>query len=234
MTNNTLCLYHGSLHKFTKFNLTKRGSGEGCATQGYGIYFSRSKDYAEKYTGTFFTSGGRNDFMCKWNRHVIFDGKMVKQDREKDWHDISPEEYESAYQDALSILKEKTDLNIYDVRFESKEFESESSESLIMDWNKSIDEQPEIKAKLIKAGLYTKHGENKGRSYTPDNACNAARLKKAGILGLTYKGLTEENRNYVIWDLKSLSIETINDLPIKEACQLKEFRQTIDDSELAY
>lgn len=42
-------VYHGSPHKFTKFDMSKIGTGEGKQQQGVGLYFAESKDVGQRY-----------------------------------------------------------------------------------------------------------------------------------------------------------------------------------------
>lgn len=44
-----LDVYHGSPHKFEKFDSSKIGTGEGAQSYGYGMYFSESPDVANRY-----------------------------------------------------------------------------------------------------------------------------------------------------------------------------------------
>jgi hypothetical protein len=41
--------YHGSPHRFTAFDLSKIGTGEGAQAYGHGLYFAESKDVAKSY-----------------------------------------------------------------------------------------------------------------------------------------------------------------------------------------
>jgi len=44
--------YHGSPHRFSKFDASKIGSGEGAQTYGHGLYFAGSPDTAKYYSKT--------------------------------------------------------------------------------------------------------------------------------------------------------------------------------------
>lgn len=46
---NRKLLFHGSPHSFPKFSLNSIGTGEGAQAYGWGLYFSDSKEYAQKY-----------------------------------------------------------------------------------------------------------------------------------------------------------------------------------------
>ena len=42
-------VYHGSPHRFDKFDLSKIGTGEGAQKYGHGLYFADSRDVARSY-----------------------------------------------------------------------------------------------------------------------------------------------------------------------------------------
>lgn len=45
-------VYHGSPHKFDKFDMSKIGTGEGAQAYGHGLYFAESPDVAVRYRDT--------------------------------------------------------------------------------------------------------------------------------------------------------------------------------------
>jgi hypothetical protein len=63
-----LTVYHGSPAKFSKFDPTKIGSGEGAQAYGYGHYVAQSPDVAKSYAGAGTTKGG-----------AAFEQKMLRQ-----------------------------------------------------------------------------------------------------------------------------------------------------------
>jgi hypothetical protein len=60
--------WHGSPYRFTKFDLTKIGSGEGNQAYGWGLYFSRVRGVAESY---------RDSLSKMIAGHFVKDGKRV-------------------------------------------------------------------------------------------------------------------------------------------------------------
>ena len=46
-----LTVYHGSPHKFDKFDMSKIGTGEGAQAYGRGLYFAESPEVADEYAG---------------------------------------------------------------------------------------------------------------------------------------------------------------------------------------
>jgi GNAT superfamily N-acetyltransferase len=63
-----LTVFHGSPAKFSKFDPTKIGSGEGAQAYGYGHYVAQSPDVAKSYAGAGTTKGG-----------AAFEQKMLRQ-----------------------------------------------------------------------------------------------------------------------------------------------------------
>jgi len=60
---NAIRAYHGSPHKFDKFDISKIGTGEGAQAYGHGLYFAQSPKVAEAYRndlskGTFIKPSG--------------------------------------------------------------------------------------------------------------------------------------------------------------------------------
>lgn len=75
--------FHGSPHDFDRFDASKIGMGDGNASHGHGLYFSKSKDLAEYYR----PPGGRvyevefkrpETEMLQWNTPVIQQGGNVQ------------------------------------------------------------------------------------------------------------------------------------------------------------
>jgi hypothetical protein len=46
-------VYHGSPHKFNKFDMSKIGTGEGAQAYGHGLYFAESPEVAKNYAEMF-------------------------------------------------------------------------------------------------------------------------------------------------------------------------------------
>ncbi len=56
-----MTLFHGTPHKFSKFELDKIGSGEGAQAFGHGLYFAENPGVAKTYQSTL--SGGRQEVL---------------------------------------------------------------------------------------------------------------------------------------------------------------------------
>jgi hypothetical protein len=62
-------VYHGTPHKFDRFDSSKIGTGEGAQSYGHGLYFAESKDVAESYKlglATQVSVGGRQLPKSNW------------------------------------------------------------------------------------------------------------------------------------------------------------------------
>jgi hypothetical protein len=86
-TQSPLIVYHGSPHKFSKFDSSKIGTGEGAQAYGHGLYFAESPGVAESYQKTLapknyasIVQNGRNDYsvIAKDGTRVA-DGVMLGQ-----------------------------------------------------------------------------------------------------------------------------------------------------------
>jgi hypothetical protein len=67
--------FHGSPHKFEKFELQKIGSGEGAQAYGWGLYFASRKEVAEHYRKT----------LSRPTRQLTVDGQAVTKDSAGTW-----------------------------------------------------------------------------------------------------------------------------------------------------
>jgi hypothetical protein len=53
-----LIAYHGSPHRFDRFDMSKLGTGEGAQSYGHGLYFAENEDVAKAYRDTFAKTAG--------------------------------------------------------------------------------------------------------------------------------------------------------------------------------
>lgn len=157
--------FHGSPHKFEKFDLGSIGTGTGFQAHGWGLYFALSKNTAKRYRDRL---KGRSDTYTG-------EGSLV--------------EVEIPENDVL------------------------------LDENKSIEEQPPKVREIIKAELERIGGSaNSGRSFYKElmfemkrrGAENPARaasehLNKLGIKGIKYDGMAD-GESYVIFDDQAIKI----------------------------
>lgn len=77
--------YHGSPHRFTKFDASKIGTGEGAQAYGHGLYFAESPNVAKEYRATL----AGND--------IIFSNDAAKQQATK----LMP----FGFEDPISVIK---------------------------------------------------------------------------------------------------------------------------------
>lgn len=208
-------LYHGSRQLFDRFDISKRGSGEGNATQGFGIYLSSDPEYAKKYSGTFVTHEGRDNFTLGWQRYSAYGGDLTKQDREGEWHEIEAPEYDKAYKAAVLLESKNGDLHFYEVILQKNDPESGDKRAIrpeeLLRWDAPMSDQPEIIKKLRDAGHRGIKDDDAGRLYAPHDAYSARKMLDIGIPGLVYKGGRDKSENnYVVWNIDTIKIEKVN------------------------
>jgi len=85
-----LTVFHGSPHKFSKFDASKIGTGEGAQVYGHGIYLAESPDVAKQYKAS--TSASMYDTTEGVIRSSDLVGELFKQSGNV------PKNLESAYQ----------------------------------------------------------------------------------------------------------------------------------------
>jgi hypothetical protein len=136
---NGIRAYHGSPHKFDKFDYTKIGSGEGAQAYGHGLYFAGNEDVARGYA---------NNAADKYSPQSIARRMLANQSRDeaiqkqieqiKRLEGNHTEEFIQPYRGALDILKsgEVPKIgNMYEVKI------NENPEHLL-DWDKPLTSQP--------------------------------------------------------------------------------------------
>lgn len=234
-------VYHGSPHRFNKFDMSKIGTGEGAQAYGHGLYFAESPGVAKSY-GT--APGGQ--FTVKGKTY----GEL-----QKDWHTLdkptrraltaladssgnteealsnlkgmmSPESNQAAdmlkqWTDSGDVLKNTGNMYKVDIPDESI--------PRMLDWDAPLNKRPELRDIVQKerpgymtAGLpndiiteadaYLSLAEKVG----PAKA--AEMFKEAGIPGIRYKdamsrGTDAGTSNFVLFDDQLARILEINGQP---------------------
>lgn len=69
-----LTVYHGSPHRFSKFDASKINTGEGAQAYGHGLYFAEDPKVAEFYRNKLVPTVGKS------KPAYLLDGKIIKQD----------------------------------------------------------------------------------------------------------------------------------------------------------
>jgi hypothetical protein len=153
--------YHGSPHKFDKFDLSKIGTGEGAQAYGHGLYFAENPQVAESYAQAMRPGMARDGFP-HWDINKpdglsakaseVFDA-MVSQSGK------TPSQYVEQYRKRGYITKDIADelmaagikdakpaqySNMYKVDIS----DAKAPQDAFLQWDKPLSEQPKV-AKLL-------------------------------------------------------------------------------------
>jgi hypothetical protein len=146
-------LFHGSPHKFDKFDMSKIGTGEGAQAYGHGLYFAESPDVAKSYIAAN-ASGSRPS--------ALFDGTPISQIKNKsgalDWLDSY-----GTIANTRAALKGRKDDVVAELDAMVKSGRLKEPGSLykvdvpdeaigkMLDWDKPLSQQPENVKKALEA-----------------------------------------------------------------------------------
>ena len=151
-------VYHGSPHKFDKFDASKIGTGEGAQAYGHGIYLAESKKVADEYAGKLSAkSVGINGYKPTDEAQKILDRlsarantTQYKSAKSAVWDDLqsiirhgSPAEQAAAkeIEQRAGFLGQKLQVfdegNLYKVDLPDEWLPK------MLDWDKPLSEQPE-------------------------------------------------------------------------------------------
>lgn len=134
-------VFHGSPHKFDKFDFSKIGTGEGAQAYGHGGYFAESpkvaREYAEKLTKD-----------ANWRAADIVDadsaGYFIKTKDGKKYFDSQKE--------ALEFAQQQRE-NLYEANLRWPDAAREAADPLgpqhFLDWDKPLPEQPAAVRKML-------------------------------------------------------------------------------------
>ena len=224
--------FHGSPHKFSKFDMSKIGTGEGAQAYGHGLYFAENPNVAkgydeagshmawdidgQRYHGqTTRMDAGEGNFAA--NALDRFDGDV---DKAIDWLDDYGMEAEA--KGFLRRMKrkkasiDKAEGNLYKVDIPDDQI------AKMLDWDKPLSEQPKIFRDWV-----DKQNDMIKNTSNPDfgmhqllRSRNASEeLRPLGFKGIKYldqgsRGTGKGTSNFVLFDDQLPTIESINDQPI--------------------
>ena len=224
--------FHGSPHKFDKFDMSKIGTGEGAQAYGHGLYFAENPNVAkgydeagshmawdidgQRYHGqTTRMDAGEGNFAA--NALDRFDGDV---DKAIDWLDDYGMEAEA--KGFLRRMKrkkasiDKAEGNLYKVDIPDDQI------AKMLDWDKPLSEQPKIFRDWV-----DKQNDMIKNTSNPDfgmhqllRSRNASEeLRPLGFKGIKYldqgsRGTGKGTSNFVLFDDQLPTIESINDQPI--------------------
>ena len=208
-------VWHGSPHKFDKFDSSKIGTGEGAQAYGHGLYLAESPDVAKSYQAM---SYNRTVALPDGKGYALFDSATDKK--------ISDT---FGTKDAALKAKEAFSGNHYKVDLPDDQI------AKMLDWDKPLSQQhPDVQAafsldkfpnnsaaNMTGMEAYVKTGQMLGEP-TSSSAAAAQALLKKGIPGIRYldggsRAGGAGTSNYVVFPGNEglLSILERNGAPIK-------------------
>lgn len=140
-----MTVWHGSPHKFTKFDMSKIGTGEGAQAYGHGLYMAETPEVAKSYINAQRDQSAGSiaeKYLKNWGdkgKAIAALEKQVAKAKEE----FKPE-YVAPYIDALGMLKKgQSDFGgaLYKVDI------PDEAVARFLDWDKKLSEQiPEVQA----------------------------------------------------------------------------------------
>jgi hypothetical protein len=224
-----LTVFHGSPHKFSKFDASKIGTGEGAQAYGHGLYFAENPAVAKSYQSV----GGylSNDPVRMAADTVSSHGSEKK--ALSHLQSILPPVGETTFtghtrdqiEKAISAIKsgqhKEVSGSLYTVDLPDEQI------AKMLDWDKPLSQQPEAVQKLAKEFNLTRNASNTGESkgsYIYQNLATrlaeppfnerspfssgapiaSAKLKELGIPGIRYldqgsRGGVKGTSNFVVF-----------------------------------
>lgn len=161
-------VYHGSPHKFDKFDMSKIGTGEGAQAYGHGLYFAESPDVAKSYLKA--GGGGKQLTVTLPNNQSLYGDQITDNGLEaikyleRGAQDAGQFKHNTAYYakrytqdpDVQKLIDEWKDAKVGykdHSTFYKVDIPDESIPRML-DWDKPLSEQsPEVQAALEKLGF---------------------------------------------------------------------------------
>lgn len=203
---NEMTLYHGSPHKFDRFDHAQMGTGEGSQAYGWGTYLAENPEVAKSYSEMALrrSKGIRSatdeaayeEFAIaqQYARRHRGDNKVAASflerviegnDAKGGWSKVNPAEDRATHVRALGRLRSNTlepsDVNLYEVDLPDEAI------AKMLDWDAPLSKQPEIVQILNDALIGPYYDDLTGQDYVRNLA---RRLHPMG--GHNYKQASEE------------------------------------------
>jgi hypothetical protein len=196
-----MTVFHGSPHRFDKFDMSKIGTGEGAQAYGHGLYFAENpavaKGYADQLTGMRVDAakrqlqsfGGDIDQAISSVRGEIDSLKALPNkggDPERWARQLSIKEEKLAELNSLKAGGVASQPNLYKVDLPDEQV------AKMLDWDKPLNQQPETVRNALESaypGSLDKYGDKTLQSMFPYGGVNKAvaeNLRAAGIPGIKY------------------------------------------------
>jgi len=208
-----LTVFHGSPHKFSKFDASKIGTGEGAQAYGHGLYFAESKDVAKSY---------ENALSQKKNIAVFRgdDGYYVREGLGDTGKNLAgPFRTGSEAEQARKALPQNQG-SLYTVDLPDEQI------AKMLDWDKPLSQQSKyVKDALSRIGITVDEtGEQIYKKLTkPDSKVNVAQSAISSgddpiwALKTFYPGITDEQINQTLAAAKKRSPDVITSSILKDA-----------------
>ena len=169
-TLGSIKAYHGTPHKFDRFDMSKIGTGEGAQAYGHGLYFAENPEVAEQYQKRLGSIPSVTDFL---KSHGIDDKSLstfIADDivsKNGDWNKVASnlKSMADVYDDkdnlllkkVAGLLEQKTPEissgNIYETSIQWPDAARESADPLsehhLLDWDKPFDQQSDYIKNLL-------------------------------------------------------------------------------------
>ena len=201
-------VYHGSPHKFDKFDSSKIGTGEGAQAYGHGLYLADHPEVAKGYSAIADQNPTAQQYLRMWGGDKVkAEAAFLKDVQEGAFGKYTLQIAKDG--DVLASIRGKGQL--YKVDLPDEQI------AKMLDWDKPLSQQaPEVQAALKDAGIDpAKHGgtgatlisELKGRPGIADMPWmgrQESHLKQAGIPGIRYldggsRTAGQGTSNYVVF-----------------------------------
>lgn len=221
-------VWHGSPHKFDKFDSSKIGTGEGAQAYGHGLYLAESPEVAKGYmTANNKLSAGEyalreHGFDLAATKKALHEQYRVKRNQEFAGRKNAPElaaMFGDARQSTIDALKDIRNTSIYKVDL------PDDAIAKMLDWDKPLSQQaPEVRMlakdlgiseKVVGAKFYQAltnqardgaiaRGQNAGTTLNASQAAASDDLRSFGIPGIRYldggsRGVGQGTSNFVIF-----------------------------------
>jgi hypothetical protein len=233
---NVFEAYHGSPHSFSRFDMSRVGSGEGAAAFGHGLYFAEARDVAAEYAkdlglslsinGKPLTRNGKravgggttgnrwaDDYLLLAGGDVDKALNNLADDYRGSSADAEYDAIKAALNDARGKVEIAQDGKIYKVAIKG-------SDENLYDWDKSLGEQsPTVRDAIDRVARDPRFALDKitydmrGAEFSRflQNPGVTAELKRLGVLGVKYLDQLSRqqgrgSRNYVIFDDAAVSV----------------------------
>jgi hypothetical protein len=195
-------VYHGSPHKFDKFDSSKIGTGEGAQAYGHGLYLAENPATAQSYQASTTRGFGLPDGPTQGVANVI--AMRGEETARKVYADLGPD-LEPTIKAAKEAIANNSSLYKVDL--------PDTAIAKMLDWDKPLSQQaPEVKKALSSLGeedipgqlaYYRLAGQLTGKKALQSPEASDA-LRKAGIPGIRYldggsRGAGTGTSNYVVF-----------------------------------